>query len=404
MALNGGLVYRVASRAIISPYVRAAGGILFTTQSSIRMIGQFPSVATGEPVDAVIYPDNSDSRVTPTAVLGLGFTSAISRGYQLRWEVRDNIATVRAVTGATAEAGSRRPPPRASSTSSASTSDSTWCSNGGEDAATSGSGAGRIRGAILAGGGATRFGGRPKGLEAVGGERILDRLVRAFTDALGSAPLLVANDPAAGAWRPDLVRTADVQPGLGSLGGIFTAVSEAPAPVVCVAWDMPFVPATLIEALAAGLEQADVCIPAERWPPRARAPLRSVRPRLPRRDRAAPRRRRSPGHRLPPAVRVDILPLDAVRTLGDPDRPVLQREHRGRPRAGGGDLADYTHHLDHRPEEHRKDHADGRPRERVRTAGAPGHDASSTATTRPTPTAWAATPGGTSTRAPPSGC
>lgn len=111
VALNGGLVYRVASRAIISPYVRAAGGILFTTQSSIRMIGQFPSVATGEPVDAVIYPDNSDSRVTPTAVLGLGFTSAIGRGYQLRWEVRDNIATVRAVTGATAEDGF--PPPTA---------------------------------------------------------------------------------------------------------------------------------------------------------------------------------------------------------------------------------------------------------------------------------------------------
>jgi hypothetical protein len=111
VALNGGLVYRVASRAIVSPYVRAAGGILFTTQSSIRMIGQFPSVDTGEPVDAVIYPDNHDSRVTPTAVLGLGFTSALGRGYQLRWEVRDNIATVRAVTGATLEDGT--PPPTA---------------------------------------------------------------------------------------------------------------------------------------------------------------------------------------------------------------------------------------------------------------------------------------------------
>ena len=111
VALTGGLVYRVASRSIISPYVRAAGGVLFTTQSSIRMIGQFPSAATGEPVDAIIYPDNHDSRVSPTAVLGLGFTSAIGRGYQLRWEVRDNIASVRAVTGATVEDGS--PPPTA---------------------------------------------------------------------------------------------------------------------------------------------------------------------------------------------------------------------------------------------------------------------------------------------------
>ncbi|MDQ5839789.1 MAG: NTP transferase domain-containing protein, partial [Chloroflexota bacterium] len=38
-----------------------------------------------------------------------------------------------------------------------------------------------VRGAILAGGGATRFGGKPKGLELVGGERILDRLVRVMT-------------------------------------------------------------------------------------------------------------------------------------------------------------------------------------------------------------------------------
>lgn len=111
VALNGGLVYRVASRAIISPYVRAAAGILFTTQSSVRMIGTFPSVSTGEPVDAVIYPDNGDSRISPTAVLGIGFTSAIGRGYQIRWEVRDNVAAVRAVTAATLEDGS--PPPTA---------------------------------------------------------------------------------------------------------------------------------------------------------------------------------------------------------------------------------------------------------------------------------------------------
>lgn len=142
--------------------------------------------------------------------------------------------------------------------------------------------------------------------------------MRAFTDALGSAPLLVANDPAAGAWRPDLVRTADVQPGLGSLGGILTAVSVAPAPVVCVAWDMPFVPATLIERLAAGLEQADVCIPASDGR-RGLEPLcaaygpgcrDAIEQRL-----AAGDLRAIGFHQ---AVRVDILPLDAVRTLGDP--------------------------------------------------------------------------------------
>ena len=118
-----------------------------------------------------------------------------------------------------------------------------------------------VRGAILAGGGATRFEGKPKGLERVGGERILDRLVRVMTAALGGPPLLVANAPDAGSWRPDLRVIPDVRPGLGSLGGIYTAVVEAPAPVVCVAWDMPFVPDALVARLAAGLARFDAVLP-----------------------------------------------------------------------------------------------------------------------------------------------
>ena len=118
-----------------------------------------------------------------------------------------------------------------------------------------------MRGAILAGGGATRFAGKPKGLEVVGGERILDRLVRVMTAALDGPPLLVANVPEAPSWRPDLRVVADVRPGLGSLGGIYTAVVEAPAPVVCVAWDMPFVSGALLRRLADGLAEHDACLP-----------------------------------------------------------------------------------------------------------------------------------------------
>ncbi len=118
-----------------------------------------------------------------------------------------------------------------------------------------------VRSAILAGGGATRFAGRPKGLEVVGGERILDRLVAECERAFGEPPLLVANAPEARAWRPDLRVVPDTRPGLGSLGGIYTAVLEAPAPVVCVAWDMPFVTAELLAALAAGLTTYDAFLP-----------------------------------------------------------------------------------------------------------------------------------------------
>jgi molybdopterin-guanine dinucleotide biosynthesis protein A len=118
-----------------------------------------------------------------------------------------------------------------------------------------------VAGAILAGGGATRFGGAPKGLERVGGRRILDRLVDAFAEGLGQKPLLVANAPDAHRWRPDLRVSADLRPGFGALSGLYSACHLAPAPVVVVAWDMPFVPAGLIRALADGLTGADACLP-----------------------------------------------------------------------------------------------------------------------------------------------
>jgi molybdopterin-guanine dinucleotide biosynthesis protein A len=108
--------------------------------------------------------------------------------------------------------------------------------------------------------------GQPKGLLKVGGQRILDRLVDAFLEAFGSLPLLVANAPEARDWRGDLRVVADIRPGAGTLGGLYTAVVEAPAPVVCVAWDMPFVPAGLLAALGAQLAEHDVAIPASGGP------------------------------------------------------------------------------------------------------------------------------------------
>ena len=129
-----------------------------------------------------------------------------------------------------------------------------------------------VRGAIIAGGEATRFGGRTKGLEPVGGRRILDRLVDAFMAALGAPPILVANAPEAPQWVPGLRVVPDLRPGTGALGGIYTAVLEAPAPVVTVAWDMPFVPAALIAALAEGLAGHDAFLP-ESGGPRGLEPL-----------------------------------------------------------------------------------------------------------------------------------
>ena len=86
----------------MSPYARANAGLVFSSQSSIRTIGHFPS-PEGQ-VDLIVYDDDHDSRVEPAFALGAGFTAAIAKGYQLRWEVRDNITGVQKVTSAAPEA------------------------------------------------------------------------------------------------------------------------------------------------------------------------------------------------------------------------------------------------------------------------------------------------------------
>jgi len=119
-----------------------------------------------------------------------------------------------------------------------------------------------MRAAVLAGGAARRYGGRPKGLVALGGRRILDRVVDAVQSVASEPPLLVANAPDGPTWRPDLRTVPDVRPGCGSLGGIYTAVVSGSGPVLCVAWDMPFVTAELLQALRDGAAGCDAFLPA----------------------------------------------------------------------------------------------------------------------------------------------
>lgn len=174
------------------------------------------------------------------------------------------------------------------------------------------------RGVILAGGSATRYDRRPKGLERVGGERIIDRLAAMLRVTLGRPPLLVANDPAAGDWETGLEIVPDVMPGAGALGGLLTAVTLGPAPVVCVAWDMPFVPGTLVEALAGELRTRDAALPASpgrrgveplcaAYGPACGPPIAAA---LARGDRRAVA--------FHDAVNVGILPLARVAGHGDP--------------------------------------------------------------------------------------
>jgi molybdopterin-guanine dinucleotide biosynthesis protein A len=176
-----------------------------------------------------------------------------------------------------------------------------------------------MQGAILAGGEATRFDRRPKGLERIGGVRILDRLIHAFTEALGTPPLLIANDPGAAGWAPGLRVAADVRPGCGAAGGILTAVTLAPAPVVVVAWDMPFVSAALIRALAEGLSGVDACLPASATGKHGLEPLcAAYGPATTAAVAAALGRGDLRAVGFHDALKVGILTLERVRQLGDP--------------------------------------------------------------------------------------
>jgi hypothetical protein len=103
VTLSAGPVFRVNSRKLISPYARANFGLIFSNQSSLRMLGEYPGAQGTQTV--LVYDDDHETRVSPSLALGVGFTAAVGKGYMLRWEARDNIAGVQRVTGTTPQAG-----------------------------------------------------------------------------------------------------------------------------------------------------------------------------------------------------------------------------------------------------------------------------------------------------------
>ena len=176
-------------------------------------------------------------------------------------------------------------------------------------------------GAILCGGAALRFGGQPKGLTTVRGRRILDWLIDSFECAFGKKPALISSLPEAAGWSPGLRVIPDLMPGTGVLGGLLTAVEEVPAPVVVVAWDMPFIPPGLLRDLANLLtSSADLVVP-ESPGPRGFEPLcAGYGPDCARPIRRAILAGKREAVAFHPAVRVSRLPAAAVRRHGSPER------------------------------------------------------------------------------------
>ena len=101
---------------------------------------------------------------------------------------------------------------------------------------------------MLAGGAGSRLGGIPKGLERVGGARIVDRVadaLRAVTPEL----VVAANAPDAADWLPGVPVYPDLRPRRGGLAGVEAALALG-RDVLVVAWDMPFVTSALLRAVA----------------------------------------------------------------------------------------------------------------------------------------------------------
>jgi molybdopterin-guanine dinucleotide biosynthesis protein A len=113
--------------------------------------------------------------------------------------------------------------------------------------------------AILAGGQSSRM-GTNKALSVVGGKRIIDRIIERVR-GLGSELLIIANLPEDYA-NLGLPIHADVIPGKGPLGGLYTAISTAQSEyVLAVSCDQPFLNARLLQYLIDQRHGWDVIVP-----------------------------------------------------------------------------------------------------------------------------------------------
>jgi len=117
-----------------------------------------------------------------------------------------------------------------------------------------------VTGVIQAGGRSTRMGGRPKALIALGGRRIIERVVDAVSAAVDDL-LLVTNTPELYGFL-GLPMVPDVFPDGGSLGGIYSGLRAAPGEAAfTVACDMPFLHPEVVRLVVDRAGEADIVIP-----------------------------------------------------------------------------------------------------------------------------------------------
>jgi molybdopterin-guanine dinucleotide biosynthesis protein A len=186
--------------------------------------------------------------------------------------------------------------------------------------------------AILAGGRATRLGGRDKGGLVVGGRTILDRQLETLAPLVDDLIIVGREADVAQGVRPRDRRpeeaaprrilnariVADSVPGCGPLGGLHTALTAMRSDVLLlVACDMPYVSTAFVEHLLSLAGEADAIVPRT---DRGYHPLCAVYTRAclePATAQLADRRLKM--LELLNHVRVRVVPTEEIRRFGAPD-------------------------------------------------------------------------------------
>jgi molybdopterin-guanine dinucleotide biosynthesis protein A len=183
-----------------------------------------------------------------------------------------------------------------------------------------------VLGCIIAGGASTRY-GSAKALAEVGGRRVVDRVADSLRIALPGADVVAIVNDAGLARAIGLPHRADVLTGIGPLAGLHAALlwamERGAAGVLAAGCDMPFLEAPLLCELLARAPAFDIVVPASEGR-RGVEPLcayyavscvAAIDDALRRGDT-----RMIGFHEQ---VRVQRLPLDVVRSFGEPGRMFL---------------------------------------------------------------------------------
>lgn len=178
-----------------------------------------------------------------------------------------------------------------------------------------------VLGAIIAGGMSTRF-GSPKALARIAGARVVDRVAAALRRALGHDDIIaIVNDDELAA-AIGLPHAPDIHAGFGAVGGLHAALvlarAQGRAGVIATGCDMPFISESLVRTILHERESHDAVLP-ESEGPRGVEPLcawygigciGALEDAL----------RRGDARMIGFHADVDVhrIPLDIVRTFGDP--------------------------------------------------------------------------------------